>query len=49
MKKEQEELKVVFTNELDLSKVPKDIFDTFLEALMDAIEELGEENNLLKG
>lgn len=40
MKKQQEEVKIEFMEELDLSRVPKDIFDAFLDALEEAIEEV---------
>ena len=40
MKKQQEEMTIEFMDELDLSRVPKDIFDAFLEALEEAIEEV---------
>lgn len=39
MKKQQEEITIEFMDELDLSRVPKDIFDAFLDALEEAIEE----------
>ena len=39
MKKQQEEMTIEFMDELDLSRVPKDIFDAFLDALEEAIEE----------
>lgn len=37
MKKQQEEMTIEFMDELDLSRVPKDIFDAFLDALEEAI------------
>lgn len=37
MKKQQEEMTIEFIEELDLSRVPKDIFDAFLDALEEAI------------
>ena len=37
MKKQQEERTIEFMDELDLSRVPKDIFDAFLDALEEAI------------
>lgn len=40
MKKQQEEMTIEFMDELDLSRVPKDIFDAFLDALEEAIEEV---------
>ena len=40
MKKQQEEMTIEFMEELDLSRVPKDIFDAFLDALEEAIEEV---------
>ena len=40
MKKQQEEVKIEFMEELDLSRVPKDIFDAFLDALEEASEEV---------
>ena len=40
MKKQQEEMTIEFMGELDLSRVPKDIFDAFLDALEEAIEEV---------
>ena len=40
MKKQQEEMTIEFMDELDLSRVPKDIFDAFLEALEEAFEEV---------
>lgn len=39
MKKQQEEITIEFMDELDLSRVPKDIFDAFLDALEEVIEE----------
>ena len=43
MKKQQEEILVELIGEVDLSRVPKDIFDAFLDALEEAIEDTGEE------
>ena len=40
MKKQQEEMTIEFMDELDLSRVSKDIFDAFLDALEEAIEEV---------
>lgn len=40
MKKQQEEMTIEFMDELDLSRVLKDIFDAFLDALEEAIEEV---------
>lgn len=40
MKKQQEEMTIEFMDELDLNRVPKDIFDAFLDALEEAIEEV---------
>ena len=40
MKKQQEEMTIEFMDELDLSRVTKDIFDAFLDALEKAIEEV---------
>lgn len=40
MKKQQEEMTIEFMDELDLSRVPKDLFDAFLDALEEAIEEV---------
>ena len=40
MKKQREEMTIEFMDELDLSRVPKDIFDAFLDALEEAIEEV---------
>ena len=40
MEKQQEEMTIEFMDELDLSRVPKDIFDAFLDALEEAIEEV---------
>lgn len=40
MKKQQEEMTIEFMDELDLSRVPKDIFDAFLDVLEEAIEEV---------
>lgn len=40
MKKQQEEMTIEFMDELDLSRVPKDIFDAFLDALVEAIEKV---------
>ena len=40
MKKQQEEMTIEFMDELDLSRVPKNIFDAFLDALEEAIEEV---------
>ena len=40
VKKQQEEVKIEFMEELDLSRVPKDVFDAFLDALEEAIEEV---------
>lgn len=37
MKRQQEEITIEFMDELDLSRVPKDIFDAFLDALEEAI------------
>lgn len=37
MKKQQEEMTIEFMDELDLSRVPKDIFDAFLDALEETI------------
>ena len=43
MKKQQEEVKIEFMEELDLSRVPKDIFDAFLDALEEVIGEINED------
>ena len=43
MKKQQEEIKVEFIEELDLSRVPKDIFDVFLNALEEVIGGINDE------
>lgn len=43
MKKQQEEMTIEFMDELDLSRVPKDIFDAFLDALEDVIGEINED------
>ena len=43
MKKQQEELTIEFMDELDLSRVPKDIFDAFLDALEEVIGEINED------
>ena len=37
MKKQQEEMTIEYMEELDLSRVPKDIFDAFLDALEEVI------------
>ena len=44
MKKQQEEMTIEFMDELDLSRVPKDIFDAFLDALEEAISEIQDDN-----
>ena len=43
MKKQQEEMTIEFMEELDLSRVPKDIFDAFLDALEEVIGEINED------
>ena len=43
MKKQQEEMTIEFMEELDLSRVPKDLFDAFLDALEEAIGEINED------
>ena len=43
MKKQQEEMTIEFIEELDLSRVPKDIFDAFLDALEEVIGEINED------
>ena len=43
MKKQQEEITIEFMDELDLSRVPKDIFDAFLDALEEVIGEINED------
>lgn len=43
MKKQQEEMTIEFMDELDLSRVPKDIFDAFLDALEEVIGEINED------
>lgn len=43
MKKQQEEMTIEFMEELDLSRVPKDIFDAFLDALKEVIGEINED------
>ena len=44
MKKQQEEMTIEFMDELDLSRVPKDIFDAFLDALEEAISGIQDDN-----
>lgn len=44
MKKQQEEMTIEFMDELDLSRVPKDIFDAFLDALEEAIGGIQDDN-----
>ena len=44
MKKQQEEMTIEFMEELDLSRVPKDIFDAFLDALEEAIGGIQDDN-----
>lgn len=44
MKKQQEEMTIEFMEELDLSRVPKDIFDAFLDALEEAISGIQDDN-----
>lgn len=43
MKKQQEEMTIEFMEELDLSRVQKDIFDAFLDALEEVIGEINED------
>lgn len=43
MKKQQEEMTIEFMDELDLSRVPKDKFDAFLDALEEVIGEINED------
>ena len=43
MKKQQEEMTIEYMEELDLSRVPKDIFDAFLDALEEVIGEINED------
>lgn len=43
MKKQQEEMTIEFMEELDLSRVPKDIFDAFLDTLEEVIGEINED------
>ena len=42
MKKEEKEVKVIVHGEIDLSKVPKDIFDAFIAALEEDICNMAE-------
>lgn len=44
MKKQQEEMTIEFIEDLDLNRVPKDIFDTFLDALEEAISGIQDDN-----
>lgn len=44
MKKQQEEMTIEFMDELDLSRVPKDIFDAFLDTLEEAISGIQDDN-----
>lgn len=44
MKKQQEEMTIEFMDELDLSRVPKDIFDAFLDALEETISGIQDDN-----
>ena len=44
MKKQQEEMTIEFMDELDLSRVPKDIIDAFLDALEEAISGIQDDN-----
>ena len=44
MKRQQEEMTIEFMDELDLSRVPKDIFDAFLDALEEAISGIQDDN-----
>ena len=44
MKKQQEEMTIEFMEELDLSRVPKDIIDAFLDALEEAISGIQDDN-----
>ena len=44
MKRQQEEITIEFMDELDLSRVPKDIFDAFLDALEEAIGKIQDDN-----
>ena len=44
MKKQQEEMTIEFMDELDLSRVPKDRIDAFLDALEEAISGIQDDN-----
>lgn len=44
MKKQQEEMTIEFMDELDLSRVPKDLFDAFLDALEETISGIQDDN-----
>ena len=43
MKKQQEEMTIEFMEELDLTRVQKDIFDAFLDTLEEVIGEINED------
>lgn len=45
MQKEKKELEVIIRGEIDLSKIPKDIFDAFLVVLKEDIYRWIKENN----
>lgn len=40
MKKEQQEFKVIVHGELDFTKMPKDILNAFVDALLNEIEKM---------
>lgn len=44
--KQQQEIKVIVHGELDVSEMPKDIFDIFVGALLEEIEKIMQEEQL---
>lgn len=48
MKKQQQELKVIVHGELDITKMPKDILDAFIDALIEEVEKMMKEDKLQK-
>ncbi len=48
MKKQQQELRVIVHGELDITKMPKDILDAFIDALIEEVEKMMKEDKLQK-
>ncbi len=44
MKKQQQELRVIVHGELDITKMPKDILDAFIDALIEEVEKMMKED-----